>query len=111
MDVFITAWRRDASPVLEEIKSYFADRFPDMDLEWKRAGAMIRTSLSTDEETITAVFRELIGRYQDLEVEARYSFDIREDDRSAQWWETVRIYSEEEDGETRIFRSSDVYWN
>ena len=37
------------------------------------------------------------------------SYEVREDDRSAQWWGTTKIYSEEEDGEIKIVSSSSTY--
>ena len=44
-------------------------------------------------------------------VAASYSYDVREGDTSAQWWETTGIYSTTENGESKIGSSSSTYWN
>lgn len=111
MDILISAYGENASLVLENVKTYFSQEFSDKEFTWKRSGPILTTSLDTGENEITKVFEELVGKYPELDVSASYSYDVREDDRSAQWWGTTRIYSEKQDGETKIVSSSSTYWN
>ncbi len=111
MDILIICHEKDASSILEDAKTCFAREFPDRETEWKTANTSISTSLPITEEEVTGVFQDLVNRYPRLCVTASCSREIREDDRSAQWWVTTRIYSETENGETRIVSSSNTYWN
>lgn len=111
MDIMICTHDKDASSVLEGVKVYFSQAFPAEQFVWEESGTILTGSLSVSEKEITGVFEELVKRYPRLKVEASYSYDVREDDRSAQWWGTKRIYSEQEDGETKIVSSSSTYWN
>lgn len=72
---------------------------------------MLTATQSMEEKEIMEAFAELVKKYKRLHVEALDTCDIREDDRSAQWWRTVRIYSKEENGETKIVSSASTYWN
>lgn len=95
----------------ENVKAYFSQKFPDRVYAWEHSGTILKTSLQAGEKEITEVFEKLVERYPELDVEASYSYDVREDDRSAQWWGTTRIYSERENGVTKIVSSSSTYWN
>lgn len=111
MKILICTHEKDASPVIEGVEAYFSQKFPAQELAWDRTERILTVDLSADEEEITRVFEELVKRYPGLKVEASYSYDVREDDRSAQWWGTTRIYSQKENGETKIVSSSSTYWN
>lgn len=111
MDILIYTHEKDSLLILEDVKAYFLQEFSDKEFEWKCSDTRITTSLQVSEQEIVRVFKELVKKYPELNVEAVYSYDIREDDRSAQWWSTTRICSEKEDGETKIVRSSSTYWN
>lgn len=111
MDILISSHGEEALLILEKVKAYFAKKFPEEELNWKCSGTVLTTSLQTDEEEITRIFEELVKIYPELSVKASYSYDVREDDTSAQWWGVTSIYSEEENGETKIFRDSSTYWN
>ncbi len=111
MDIVISSHEREALAILEKVKAYFAQEFSEEELNWKCSGTVLTTSLQTGEEEITGIFEELVKMYPELSVEASYSYDVREDDRSAQWWGVTRIYSERENGETKIVSSSSTYWN
>lgn len=111
MDILIYTHDKDASLVLEGVKAYFAQEFPDKKFEWKCSYARLAVAAYLSEKEITKVFRKLVKKYPMLNVEAFYSYDVREGDRSAQWWGTTRIYSTKENGETKIISSSSTYWN
>ena len=111
MDILICTHEKDASAIYEAVKAYFSREFPDAALSWKHSGSMLTTSLDTGEAKITRVFEALVKSWPRLDVKAFYSYDVREDDNSAQWWGTTEIYSTTEDGETRIASSSSTYWN
>lgn len=111
MDILIYTLEKDPSQTLKSVKDYFLQKFSDKAFEWKCSNTMISTSFNISEEEITEAFEELVKKYPELHVEASYSYDVREDDRSAQWWGTARIHSEKENGETKIVSSSSTYWN
>ncbi len=111
MDILIFTRESDRSSAFEDVKDYFSQEFKDKEFEWKCTGQMLSASLQISEEEITAAFRELVKRYPQLDVKAVSSRDIREDDRSAQWWQTTEIYSVGENGEKKIVSSSSTYWN
>lgn len=111
MDILFYIGEFDSAPVFEGVKNYFSQEFKDKKFEWKYTGQVLSASLQISEEEITAAFEELVKRYPQLNVKAVYSQDIREDDRSAQWWQTTKIYSEEKNGEKKIVSSSSTYWN
>lgn len=111
MKIIICTHEEDASLVLENVMAYFSQEFPETELVWKRSKTTLTTSLQTDDQEITRIFEALVHRYPELQVEASYSYDVREDDNSAQWWGTTKIYSQREAGEPKIVSSSNTYWN
>ncbi len=114
MDILIYT-RKDslssASSVFEHVKDYFAEKIQDKEFEWECSDTSLAVSMQVSEREIIGILGELMKRYPMLDVKASYSQEVREDDRSAQWWETVKIDSKEENGEKIIVRSSSVYWN
>lgn len=113
MDISICtlSGEKESLLILEGVKDYFLQEFPSKEVEWVCSGTRLTTSLSVSEKEITKVFEELVKKYPQLDVEASDSYDVREDDRSAQWWGVTRIYAERENGETKIVSSSSTYWN
>lgn len=111
MNILVSIHEKESSLVLEWVKAYFLQEFPDKKLEWRGSGTMLSISLPIGEKEITRIFEELVKRYPKLNVEASCSYEVREDDRSAQWWGTTKIYSQRENGEIRIVSSSSTYWN
>ncbi len=111
MDILICTHEKDPSPTLEGVKAYFSQLFPTEEFKWEGFGTTLAIVLPIGKKDIIGAFEELVKRYPGLKVEASYSYDVREDDRSAQWWGTTRIYSKEENGETKIVSSSSTYWN
>lgn len=111
MDIVISCYEKDTSLVFKNVRDYFSQEFPMEKFEWKCSGSALTISLPVGEKEITDVFERLVKKHPQLHVEASYSYDVRENDRSAQWWGTTRIYSEKENGETKIVSSSSTYWN
>lgn len=111
MDILICTHEKDTSIIFDTVKAYFARKFQDEAFTWERSGTTLKTSLQAGEKEVTEVFEKLVERFPELELEASFSYDVREDDRSAQWWGITRIYSQRENGETKIVSSSSTYWN
>lgn len=111
MDILIYTEDEDSSIIFEGVKNYFLNEFSNQEFEWKLSGTALTTSLNISENEIIKAFEELVKKYPELNVTASHSYDIREDDRSAQWWATTKIYSEKENGEIKIVSSSSTYWN
>lgn len=111
MDILIYTRETSSSSVFEHVKDYFTEKFPDKEFEWDCSDTSLAASVQVGEKEIVGIFEELVRRYPLLDVKASFSQEVREDDRSAQWWETVKISSKEENGEKKIVRSSSVYWN
>ena len=60
---------------------------------------------------ILPVFRALTEKYPKLNIFAMDSEEIRDDDRSAQWWRTTKITTERRpDGTTELKTDSATYW-
>lgn len=111
MDISIKIHEEDFQLISENIKNYFLQEFPDAEFVWKCEGTTLETSTSVSENEIIRVFEDLVEKYPRLDVKASCSCEIREDDRSAQWWRVTEIYSEEDDGQKKIVSSSSTYWN
>ncbi len=63
------------------------------------------------EKDILPVFRTLIEKYPELSIFAMDSEEIRDDDRSAQWWRSTTIQTvRRPDGTAEFARDSNTYW-
>lgn len=63
-------------------------------------------------EEILPVLRALVEKYPKLDIFALDSEEIREDDRSAQWWRTTKISTARRpDGTAELNVESGTYWN
>lgn len=111
MDISIKIHEEDFQLISENIKNYFLQEFPNAEFEWKHQDTTLAASFPVSENGIIRVFEELVKKYPRLDVKASCSCEIREDDRSAQWWRVTEIYSEEDDGQKKIVSSSSTYWN
>ena len=111
MDISIHIQAEEFRSRSENIKTYFSQEFPDAECEWKCQGTTLAAALPVNENEIIRVFEGLVKKYPQLDVSASCSCEIREDDRSAQWWRVTRIYSQKEDGQKKIVSSSSTYWN
>ncbi len=62
-------------------------------------------------DKILPVFRALIEKYPKLDIFAMDCEDIREDDRSAQWWRSTTVRTVlRPDGTAELVRDSSTYW-
>lgn len=82
-------------------------------LQWNRHSLYdyYETECDISEEEILPVFEELLKHYPALHIYATYSYDIREEDHSAQWWRTVEIQTEHHpDGTATLQFDSSTHW-
>ena len=69
------------------------------------------TECDVSEDDIIPVFEELIAKYPELDIYAIYSYEIREDDSSAQWWKTTNIKTKHHsDGTATLDIETGTYW-
>lgn len=69
------------------------------------------TECDIPEKDILPVFNGLIAEYPPLDLYASYTYDIREDDHSAQWWERKTLKTERRpDGSTVLSTGSSIHW-
>lgn len=81
--------------------------------QWKRHKNYDCFQIECDmsEEEIIPIFNKLIAEYPMLDIYAGYSYPIREDDRSAQWWRTIKIETEHHpDGTAALCMDSSTNW-
>ena len=112
MNIQISMKAENAEAILEEgmerIDQAAADR-----LQWKKRKGYgyYETECDVSEERILPVFKELIEKYPKLDIYAVYAEDIRDDDRSAQWWRVTKIKTEHHsDGTTTLSTDSETHW-
>ncbi len=68
------------------------------------------TECKVTENDIVPVFNGLIAKYPALDLYAVYTEDIREDDRSAQWWRTTTVTTEHHPEGSKLSFESSTYW-
>ncbi|HCT90655.1 MAG TPA: hypothetical protein DF613_04615 [Lachnospiraceae bacterium] len=81
--------------------------------QWEKpaAGNCCETECDIPEKEILPILGELTEKYPLLDLWASYSHEIREDDRSAQWWETKTIKTERHpDGSASLVTDSSIHW-
>lgn len=81
--------------------------------QWEKpaAGNCWETECDIPEKEILPVLGELAEKYPQLDLWASYSCETREDDRSAQWWETKTIKTERRpDGSASLATDSSIHW-
>lgn len=82
--------------------------------QWKKSAAdnCCETACDLPEKDILPILGELAEKYPLLDLWASYSCEIREDDRSAQWWETKTIQTERRpDGSASLVTDSNIHWS
>lgn len=102
----------DTDTVLEKVMECINQAAKDK-LQWKKHKIhdSYETRCGVHEEDIISVFHELQEKYPELNLYASYSHSIREDDSSAQWWETVKIKTERyADGTVKLSTDSSINW-
>lgn len=115
MDIFITVRGEDsentAKDVIEQINTS-----ADAILDWKieHVGESIYCNAICDNHvgTVIQTFENLLELYPALDISASYSYTVREEDRSANWFVVEEMRTEyKEDGTAYLKRSSGTYWN
>lgn len=86
------------------------------ELDWKiehiGKAIFLSTCCYKNETQIESLFDEILKLYPKIDINASYSYSIREDDGSADWWETVSISTvENSDGTRYLDKSCSTYWN
>lgn len=97
----------DVNQVIECFKNHLSEKGP----KWEKTSIGISGTCKVSLSVIKEIFEELAGIFPDMEYRASDSYDVREEDGSAQWWCTETVYSEVVDGKTVIKESSGTYWN
>ena len=112
MEVQISLSTKDKIENLEKGIEYLSSHSKN-DPKWEKD--QIYGSFKADcfflEEKILDILKGLIEQYPQLNLFASYSFDIREEDDSAQWWRTVTIKTNHHsDGTTTLDVDSSTNW-
>lgn len=112
MTIQISIKARDEHSILEKGMEYINQSVKDT-LQWNKDKIYnyYQTECDIPEENILPLFNELIKKYPSLDIFALYSYSIREEDRSAQWWVTTTIKTEHHpDGTTTLSTDSNTNW-
>lgn len=112
MIIEISLRTKNPGTVLQAGMDFISQSVGD-NLEWKEQKPYGDYNVECDipEEDIMPMLNKLVEKYPDLHIYARYSYDIREDDSSAQWWATTTIRTEhQKDGTTTLVRDSSTNW-
>lgn len=81
--------------------------------QWEKhgSGGVCETTCDIPEKDILPLLNDLAEKYPLLDLWAAYSCEIRENDRSAQWWETKTIQTERRpDGSASLVTDSRIHW-
>lgn len=115
MDLQISCYEENA---LEIINKAIADvnKCAGNDLDWKiETGKYMvagKTKVTENIGRIEKYLEKLLADYPQINISASYSCSCREEDGSAQWWESVNISTEKDkDGTKKLKVSSGTYWN
>ena len=106
MDVTIYFKNVDKEQIIEEFKKAL-----DKEIDWKIKDFSISADVEMYEGKAQEIFEKLLDRFPDIDFYGSYSISVREEDRSAQWWETYTIKSAVKDGRKVIKTSCSTGWN
>jgi len=95
----------------DKIKAIFKEKYLDQDIKWEMDMYGLNGKVESSDSDLTAVFERIVAEYPKLSVYGDYSYTIREDDHSADWWTSVSIRSEKVDGVIKIVEKSSTGWN
>ncbi len=65
MNISICTQEREASLILEGVKDYFLQKFPEKEFEWEVSGKMLTATQSMEEKEIMEAFAELVKNIKD----------------------------------------------
>lgn len=115
MDITITCCDVDRENIIKDV-TYRINLTADCQLDWKIERFDEAVSATTDCNShigmVEESFDKLLELYPMLDIKASYSLTVREDDSSAQWWESISISTEvKSDGSKYLKKSQSTYWN
>ena len=115
MDITITCRDNDREKIIADV-TYRINLTADCMLDWKieRFGEAISAKADCNSHIamVEDSLDKLLELYPVLDISASYTLTVREDDSSAQWWESVSISTEKKsDGTGYLKKSSGTYWN
>ncbi|MCQ2466963.1 MAG: hypothetical protein MJ166_05550 [Clostridia bacterium] len=98
--------------VIEDVKEAFGKHYPDKNIEWTVSGRNLATEIDFGYGDIKGVFQNMIDEIPDIsDVYATYSYSVREDDSSAEWWGTSTVCSQKVDGKLVLIENESTGWN
>lgn len=112
MNVHIRLYIQNGSAILEKGMAHINQAAAGCP-QWEKpaVGNYCETECDIPEKEILPILGELTEKYPLLDLWASYSREIREDDRSAQWWETITIKTERHpDGSASLVTDSGIHW-
>ena len=115
MDITIGCCDIDREKIIADV-TYRINLTADRVLDWKieRYGETIsaKTDCNSHIAMVEDSLDKLLELYSMLDISASYTLTVREDDSSAQWWESISISTEEKsDGSKYLKKSQSTYWN
>lgn len=115
MDITIACRSKESDSIIKAVMKQ-VNQSAECELDWKIEHGGNAIYISTDCNShignVVKSFHDLLETYQTLDIRASYSYSCREDDGSADWWESVSISTETNpDGSKYLRESSSTYWN
>ena len=115
MDITITCSDIDREDTIKDV-IHRINLTADCMLDWKieRFGEAISAKADCNSHIgmVEDSFDKLLELYPMIDISASYTLTVREDDSSAQWWESVNISTEKKSDGTRYLKKrSGTYWN
>lgn len=115
MDITITCRDDNREKIIADV-TYRINLTADCMLDWKieRFGEAISAKADCNSHIgmVENSFDKLLELYPMIDISASYTLTVREDDSSAQWWESISISTEiNNDGVKYLKKNQSTYWN
>ena len=115
MDITVICCDDNREKIIADV-TYRINLTADCMLDWKieRFGAAISAKADCNSHIgmVEDSFEKLLELYPMIDISASYTLTVREDDSSAQWWESVNISTEKKSDGTRYLKKhSGTSWN
>lgn len=81
------------------------------EISWDKKDGRYIAIIDSSQEQLEKVFKVIIEVYNKVILYADCSYSVREDDGSADWWESITINTEYKDGKNQVTSSNGTYWN
>lgn len=114
MEIYLSCKAENAEQVLQSAMDAI-NVCAEKTLDWKveRFGKCFngKTVCYNNETKIEALFDKFLEQFPELDIDASYSFDVREDDYSANWFGYATVKTAvREDGTKYLDKSCGTYW-